>query len=93
MKQINRNNYRVVTEVPDWRAPGRDIDETHKAMISDCQQLEAEIKRHCDGGDTEIKWDTEYTCSHCGYNWETEEDGLPICCDEAQKEFRNETKS
>ena len=31
----------------------------------------------------------EERCSHCGYIWETDTDGTPLCCQEAIDEFES----
>ena len=48
------------------------------------------IKRHVDDIQRmDVVYDSEDVCEFCGYDWETNTDGLPLCCDEAQKEFEN----
>ena len=102
MKLAVRSNYRVVVNTPDWRYHGKDDDDTHKTMIRHSQEIEEQIKRHCsiviclDGGSTEVKWDTDYTCSYCGLTWEVVSipfdygTGLPICCQAAQADYLDE---
>ena len=34
-----------------------------------------------------IDFDSEYICEFCGYTWEEDEDGEPMCCGKAQEEF------
>jgi hypothetical protein len=31
-------------------------------------------------------------CSHCEYEWDADENGMPLCCDEAQKEWEEEQR-
>ncbi len=91
MRETSRSNYRVIVEVADFRFSGRDTDTTHNLMLRDGRELAEQVDRHCDGqGKATVEYDTEYTCSHCGYNWEVDFNGLPVCCDEAQKEFYKE---
>jgi hypothetical protein len=35
----------------------------------------------------EVNHDYKIICSHCGYDWEVDDDGNPQCCDKAQKEI------
>jgi len=86
MKVARRSNYRVVVAVPDFRFR-EDGERQHRVMMADGKQIADQVDRHCDGeGRAEVKFDVEYTCSHCGYGWEEDEDGVPVCCDEAQRE-------
>ncbi len=32
-------------------------------------------------------------CTHCGYEWEEDESGLPLCCDKAQVEYEESKKN
>lgn len=87
-KQKHYSNYRVRVYTPrGWLGIG------HDEMMRRSRELAAQVDRHCDGeGKAEIHFDVEYTCSHCGYGWETDNSGLPLCCNEAQKEHEAATR-
>lgn len=51
------------------------------------KDLKEAIQRHCDVAEVLIHWDAETVCSFCDYSWEVNEDGCPVCCDAAIKEF------
>lgn len=53
------------------------------------KDAERQIMRHVDGIASVIVY-APMICSHCRYNWEVDKNGLPECCDKAQKEFRKE---
>jgi hypothetical protein len=60
-------------------------------IIKNVEELQREIKKHCDyyEGSTLKK---NYECSFCGNTWETEDSGLPVCCQKAQEEFKTQEK-
>ncbi len=47
-----------------------------------------EIVRHVDVD--HIKLDAEELCSFCEYNFEVDSSGLPLCCPDAQDEYRSD---
>lgn len=84
MKKTRRSNYHVVVYTPE---PVFMRNTDHDEMMRRSRALAEQVDRHCDGeGKAEIHFDTEHYCEHCGYSWELDEDGVPTCCDEAQKE-------
>lgn len=69
-----------VTHNGNWIG-GRDVP----GMVKSAEALAAEIKKHCDYYEGhEIQ--SVYVCSFCGHDWETDKDGIPICCGRAEKE-------
>ena len=65
-----------------------------------CKEILAQIHRHvdgCSGARGEllgyVMHDVEETCSHCGLEWEVDDDGCPVCCDAAVEEYEHETKT
>lgn len=83
MKIIEHKNFRLCVE--PWLIGKYDA----KYAERKCKEIQSEIKRHVDDiGQMWIEHDTEITCSHCGLNWEVDETGEPVCCNEAIKEFK-----
>ena len=94
MKKAHYSNYRVTVNVPDWRFHAiDDCERRHRIMLSDGEDIAKQVDRHCDGeGKARVEFDIEYSCSHCGYDWDEDENGMPQCCEEAQKEFEGPAK-
>ena len=90
MKITKNENFRLVVEI-DERAYSylrNDQDRLEKALLGECDTIKSQIRRHIDGaGNMYPEWDTSITCSHCGYNWEEDENGVPVCCQEAIDEY------
>ena len=91
MKVIVRDNYRVEVSLKDpyvftkWES---NTDKVHKLNIGICEDIVNDIKRHIDNvGYVSVAFDEHETCEHCGYSWEEEEDGTPMCCSKAVLEF------
>ncbi|MHA1916271.1 MAG: hypothetical protein ACW97V_18120 [Promethearchaeota archaeon] len=58
-----------------------------------CNEIIEQVKRHVDNiGAVHIDFDSEYSCEYCGSTWEEDENGMPMCCDEAQIEATTKTK-
>lgn len=80
MKKTINKNYRVEV-YPVY------YSENHKHCVATLKEIEKDIIRHVDGFDnTDIEWDTKEVCEFCEYEWEIDEDGLPMCCQKAVKE-------
>lgn len=60
------------------------------SLIKELKYLVTEINRHIDGVES-VDWEIEYQdiCEHCKSEWETAEDGCPLCCNKAVEEFDN----
>jgi hypothetical protein len=75
------SNYRVEVEPEEPYLPGKDL---HAAMVRQCEDLRADIRRHCDGIKSAItNYDRDLVCEHCGVPW-TEGKDSPHnggCCD------------
>lgn len=98
MKIIRKSNFRVIVEpkglgdfgsirVSDnfW---GNKPEQIEKDYIARCEEIKDQIKRHVDNvRSVEIDYDTQEICSHCGYEWELDEDGVPTCCNKAIEEL------
>jgi len=85
-KIVTRTNFRVVAEVYEFGKPDANWSERKANSIKE------QIKRHIDDiGQVYIEYDTNTTCSHCGYEWEVDpETKEPLCCSKAQQEFEQE---
>ncbi len=80
-----KSNFRVVC-LPDSGLWGEEAKEKH------AQQLQIEIKRHCDTlAKSYIEYD--WVCSFCEDNYKNsldEKTGCPLCCNKALKEWEAE---
>ena len=87
MKKTRYLEHRVVVDTPTfYRALHTESE--HAEMMRRSKALAEQVDRHCDGeGKARVEFDVEHYCSHCGYGWEIDDDGLPVCCDKAQAEF------
>ena len=66
---------------------GMTEDEVDKEIIKTLNEIAEQIKRHVDNVRyARVVWDNVDYCSHCGYQWETDKDGIPVCCNEAREE-------
>ncbi len=86
-------NFRVaVSACEPWL--GYDKKDSSNKWRRNAEKLEEEIKRHCDDVEgTDIECDC--VCEFCDWAWETEENGCPVCCNDAIKEWeeRNEKRN
>ena len=67
-------------------------DQSEDEWRRDCESIANQIERHVDGlpsagCKTAVEYDSKEICTFCGYTWEEEEDGLPLCCEKAQDWF------
>ncbi|RMD61431.1 hypothetical protein D6833_08260 [Candidatus Parcubacteria bacterium] len=54
-------------------------------------QIAQEIQRHVDEiGAVRVEYDVVEVCEFCGYDWEEDEDGCPVCCTAALKEWERQ---
>lgn len=87
-KVTTLSNFRVVVE-PKTHIYGIALRES--TVKKDCEEIVEQIKRHVDNvHSVSLEYDTDITCSHCGYGWEEEMDGEPLCCDKAVEEFKHQ---
>lgn len=99
-KITRRVDIRVEVYPDDWLISE---NEKEKRLIGRAESIAASIRRHVDDiSSVRVIWDTEETCSFCGYKWETQEEdnfsdpelpgpkGMPLCCEEAITEFFRE---
>jgi hypothetical protein len=58
-------------------------EEQHKYMLNEIGDLQKQIKRHVDSAGAVVRFDTGFTCEHCGSNWTEDSDTYNGgCCDE-----------
>lgn len=81
MKKVVYSNYRVEVE-PTVPWPPSKEEKIHKSMIQALDDLEKEIRRHCDFFNISGLYDTDEVCSFCGSPWDDE----ILCCDEGIEE-------
>jgi len=98
MKVITKTNWHVeVYPSGPGVYPGVHIgglEQSDKEWERDCEEIKEQISRHVDGiQDSRNKarvctaFDKEVTCSFCKREWEEDENGKPVCCDEAIEEW------
>lgn len=88
-KVIKKENYSIVI-IPKTDIYGISLSESTQER--DRKEMVEQIKRHVDNvHDVYIDCDTYEACSFCGYNWEVDETGAPLCCTKAINEY-NEQK-
>lgn len=67
---------------------------SEKEWHNEAAEVIDQIKRHVDGFSGyrahQIDVRFERNCNHCLLLWETDEKGIPQCCDEAQAEWQQE---
>ena len=90
MKIVKTENFRVVVEPPMYTVIRSDY--TEKQYRSACDEIVQQIKRHVDNVQyVSTECDSKYICEYCGYTWEEDETGEPMCCGKAQEEFKENT--
>jgi hypothetical protein len=102
-KIIRKSNFRVLVEPKRLGDYGsirtsdsflRKPEQIEKDYQRRCDDIVDQIKRHVDEvGDVSVDFDTESVCSHCGREWEEDENGEPVCCDSAIAEHNQSKES
>ena len=89
MKIAHKDNFRVEIEPGPYH-----FRVNEKQILRDCESIISDVKRHVDDVQScEIRWDTEYICSFCGYEWDEDaETKEPLCCTSAIEEWENNKK-
>ena len=90
MKQKVLIDMKVVCELPHNLGRGTITPEYWANRLKECcREFEAFVRDHRSQDQISVSVEREYEeqCSHCGYKWETDEEGCPMCCDKAQKEW------
>lgn len=92
MKQKILIDLKVVCDPPytvgSW---ARTLEEKAKHLEVWCREFEEFVRDHRSQDPIGILVEREYQdqCSHCGREWETDEEGCPLCCNKAQKEWED----
>ena len=91
MKIVRKDNVRLEVFPTQSMIRGRDPEEDYKDDVSTCEYINTAIKRHVDDVRAiQTNHDEEVLCSFCESGWETNNIGMPLCCEEAQEEWRKE---
>jgi len=62
----------------------KDKKNPYASQQQTCKDMIKDIERHVDGiEDIYQTHDMRYECSYCGYEWEEDENGCPVCCQKA----------
>ena len=92
MKKKVLTDLRVVCEPPSYFwLRHRTLEDQAIAWEKWCKEFNAFIRDHRsqDPVDLSVERVYEEQCSHCGYAWEVDEDGCPMCCEEAVQEWKS----
>lgn len=82
-KKTIRENIRVEV-LPDFGWSTKTEDQ----QIRIAQDISSQIKRHVDDVQSaHPDWDSKEICTDCNYEWEVDNEGRPVCCEKAQKEW------
>lgn len=73
MKKLSESAVTVVVHPPEpfllnMKSPEEQLD----TMRREAEDLEKQIKRHCDQEGTSVSIECHYVCSHCGSPWSEE---------------------
>jgi hypothetical protein len=73
--------------VPVW--VGHTMEARAKHLDQWAREFNSFIRDHRSQDDVTVNVTRVFgdICSHCKRDWETDDDGLPVCCDKAQAEF------
>ena len=86
------SNYRLEVGIaePYWSFSKED---PHTQKRRALEALSKSIQRHVDDvGHLAQRWDIDEVCAFCGYEWvNATEEGVPACCDDAQKDYEQQT--
>ena len=83
MKKKRKINIRV--EVTPYS-----IYQGEDSLYKSNRDLIEQIKRHCDFDTISDNFEVEEYCSFCNTIWESDDQGVPFCCEEAQNEWCKE---
>lgn len=67
----------------------RTNEEKARRLDEWCKEFEDFVRDHRSQDPISLSVEREYQdqCSHCTSEWETDDEGRPVCCNKAQKEF------
>jgi hypothetical protein len=90
MKVTRESNYRL-TVFPVQGHMKRPLNDQNEMDTQTLSSIASGIKRHVDDvSEVHTEHDTEEVCSLCEHRWETNNIGMPLCCDEAVEEWRKD---
>lgn len=87
-------DYHIRVEVDD---PGswtneKDPEKLHERWQSSLASVARDIKRHVDDViNIQPYWNVRKVCVYCESTWELDDDGHPVCCNEAVEDFEKAT--
>lgn len=90
MKRKTLVDFTVVCTPPDFvMRSSRDLEKIVKEVERWCRNTEEFIKDHRSQGSffLSVQRSYEEQCSFCENKWEEDEDGAPLCCHQAEKEW------
>lgn len=88
MKLTRQFRFRVVALVQEpYGAGGMKPEEYERRMRSEANAIKEAIERHVDGVST-ITAISDTVCNFCRSEWETDEAGVPVCCNKAISEWQ-----
>ena len=86
MKQKVLIDIKVVCDPPnDVTRWDRTLEAKAKSLEGWCRDFESFVRDHRSQDPVGMSVEREYQeqCSYCGYEWETDDDGVPVCCQKA----------
>lgn len=85
MKRTKYDNIRVEVAVADpWFSTAKTATERERQEMRRCEDLKTEILRHCDNVENAvIAYTRTEVCEFCESQWEVDDAGIPMCCQEA----------
>jgi hypothetical protein len=88
MKKRVLIDVRVVADVERGIFRPRDMDDHAKQAEGLVREFNEFVRDHrsMDWVTLNVERDYEEQCSHCGYVWELDREGVPLCCEKAVAE-------
>jgi len=88
MKKKVMTNARVEADLDAATYRPRDMDDYAKQLERAVKEFHDFVRDHrsMDWVRLNVVRDYEEQCSHCGYLWETDGEGVPVCCHKAIEE-------
>lgn len=94
MKKRVLTDVKIECEVPSYITNWyqRDPEKLAKATEDWIREFKSFVRDHRSQDDVYMEVVRVYKeqCSYCNYKWEEDEDGCPVCCDKAVKEWEKE---
>lgn len=88
MKKRVMTNARVEADLDAATYRPKDMDDYAKQLERAVKEFHDFVRDHrsMDWVHLNVVREYEEQCSHCGYLWETDDDGVPVCCQTAMDE-------